>query len=294
VPESELVPDLDVERLSSILRDVRQGDLLDIAKVTFLWSPDAPSHPSEVEGVDHEEPVMTEEMRLATGLCVVASQDCDIRRLPDIEPYIVLCPVHEASESEYRRAADGTSVRLFAYPQLEGHEGKKLVVDGRFIQSIEKTAVLSDHIQRTACPLSEPARTRLREWLGRRLGRDVYPEEVVRSVVAPVTKGLARARELDQEGVFPCILWMGLRWTPGKPYCSLLLLTDPMLRERNSVGAHELDLMLNRLRKALNHFFAKAGGDYTIIANIHDADTVRASDVFEFHEIAIDLDGPGI
>lgn len=292
--ESELVPDLDIEELKSVLKTVRQGDLLDIPKITFLWSPDAPSHPSEVEGVEHEEPVMTEEMTLPVGMCVIVSQDCDIRRLPDIEPYLLVCPVYEADEKGYKVASDGMSVRFFAYPQIEGFEDKRIVVDGRMIQSIEKTALLSSHIKRMPCPLTEPSRVKLRGWLGRRLGRDVYPDEIVRSVIDPVEQALKRARGTDAEDVFPCVAWVGVRWTSGKSYCSLLLLTDPALRAKHKVEGPQLELMIGRLRKALNHFAAKAGGDYTIMAIVHDASAVPASDMLEYYELHPDLDSAEI
>jgi hypothetical protein len=290
VADSELVPDVDVNELRSLLKTVRQGDLLDIPKMTFLWSPDAPSHPTEVEGVEHEEPVMTAEMRLSVPLCVIVSQDCDIRLLPDIEPYILVCPVHEASNDEYKVASEGMSVRFFAYPEIEGHEGTQLVVDGRMIQSIEKTALLSSHIKRIPCPHTEPSRVKLRGWLGRRLGRDAFPDEIVRRVIEPVEQALKRARKQDVENVFPSVIWTGLRWTSGKSYCSLLLLTDPALREKHNVGEPQLDLMIKRLRKALAHFTAKAGGEYTVQANVHDATEVDASQMLECYELYPDLE----
>ena len=174
--DPELVPDIDPAELKAVLRTVNQGDLLDIAKLVFLWSPDAPSHPSEVAGVPHEEPVMTEEMRLPSGLCAVVSQDCDIRQLPDIEPYLLVCPLTEVDDKTYKEAADGMSVRYFAYPAVEDHEHMQLAADGRMIQSIEKTALLSAHVKRFDCPLTAPKRTEFRAWLGRRLGRDAFPD----------------------------------------------------------------------------------------------------------------------
>ncbi len=288
--DPELVPDIDPAELKAVLRTVNQGDLLDIAKVVFLWSPDAPSHPSEVAGVPHEEPVMTEEMRLPSGLCAVVSQDCDIRQLPDIEPYVLVCPLTEVEDKTYKEAADGMSVRYFAYPAVEDHEHMQLAADGRMIQSIEKTALLSAHVKRFECPLTAPKRTEFRAWLGRRLGRDAFPDEVVRQVVNPIERAVKRAREKDVENVFSCVIWTGLRWTPGKPYCSLVLLTDPALRAQYGVEAEQLELMLGRLRKALNHFVGKAGSDYSVVANTHDATEVSASVLLEHYELALDLD----
>lgn len=287
--DPELVPEIDPAELKALLRTVYQGDLLDIGKIVFLWSPDAPSHPSEVEGIPHEEPLMTEEMRLPSGLCAIVSQDCDIRQLPDVDPYILVAPLTEVDETTYRDASNGTSVRYYAYPAIEDREHMQLAIDARMIQSVEKTALLSSHIQRTPCPLSEPKRVHLRGWLGRRLGRDAFPDEVQRQVVDPIAQAIKRAREKDVEKVFPCVIWMGLRWTPGKRYCSLLFLTDPALRAQQGVERAQIDRMLGRLHKALNHFVGKAGS-YTVLANSHDATEVRASDVLEHYELTPDLD----
>src|SRR6266516_6270475 len=95
-----------------------------------------------------------------------------------------------------------------------------------------------------------------------------------------------RAREKDVENVFSCVIWTGLRWTPGKPYCSLVLLTDPALRAQHGVEAEQLELMLGRLRKALNHFVGKAGSDYSVVANTHDATEVSASVLLEHYDLA--------
>ena len=64
---------------------------------------------------------------------------------------------------------------------------------------------------------------------------DAYPDEIVRRVVEPIDKALGRARQQDQENVFQCAIWFGLRWTSGKNYCSLMLLTDPTLRAKHKV-----------------------------------------------------------
>jgi hypothetical protein len=287
--ESELVPEIDSDELRAVLRTVSQGDLLDVGKMVFLWSPDAPSHPSEVAGVPHEEPLMSEEIRLSSGLCAIVGQDCDIRRLPDVEPYLLVCPLSEADDKIYKEASDDMSVRYFAYPQIEDHEHQQLAVDARMIQSVEKTALLSSHVNRLPCPLSGPRRTAFRNWIGRRLGRDAFPDEVVKQVVEPIEQAIKRAREKDAENVFPCVIWTGLRWTPGKTYCSLLLLTDPALRAQQGVDAEQVDLMLGRLRKALNHFVGKAG-DYSVIANARDATEASAATMLEHYELALDLD----
>lgn len=288
--EPEVVPDIDPAELKTLLRQVRQGDLLDIAKVVFLYSPDAPSHPSEVEGVPHVEPMITQEMQLESGRCVIVSQDCDIRQMPNVEPHVMVCPLREVDDKMFKEATDGVSARYFAYPPIDEYEHLRLVVDGRTIQSIEKTALLSPHLKRIQCPLSEARRTDLRIWLGQRLGRDAYPDEILRQIVRPIERAVKRAREQDVEGVFGTIVWMGLRWTPGKSYSSLLLLTDPARRAKANVDKPQLELMLKRLRAALGHFFKKAGSDYMLFANVHDATEIPAAVLLEHYELSLDLD----
>ena len=49
--------------------------------------------------------------------------------------------------------------------------------------------------------------------------------------------------------------------------------------------------MLNRLRKALQYFAAKAGGEYTIIPVVQDATEVQAAEMLSYYEFVPDLDG---
>lgn len=285
----ELSPDLDPAALGTLLKDLHQGDVLDVAKSVRLYSPDAPSYPSELEGIPHEEPVMTMETTLASGLCVIVSQDCDLRRMPDTEPYVIIAPLTEVDDERYREAADGVSTRFFAYPELEGREAKQLVVDMRVLSSLEKTALLSPHIARIPCPLSAPKRERLRDFLGDRFGRSAFPDEIDRQVIKPIEQALKRVRQNDAfAGVFAAVTWIGLDWTPGKSYCGLLLLTDPSLRERHQVSDQDVAAVKNRLGKALNHF--ARDGDYAVLPNIHDVTEVAAAEVLSHDEIAFEVE----
>ncbi len=279
---------VDAAALDQLLRSLRQGDVLEIGKLVTLWSPDSPAYPREVEGVPHEEPVMAREGRLASGLCVVVSQDCDLARDPSVEQYVVVAPLTRVDDKAYALSNGVMSVRLFAYPPLPGRADEQLVVDGRVLQSIEKLALLSPHIRRIECPLSEPRRAALGGWLGRRLGRTAFPDEIVTQVSRPIDRAVAQiVAKQPFDRAFACVIWTGLRWTPGRPNCSLLLLTDPGLREQHKVHASEVEGLTRAVRKALNH--AARGGDYTINANVLDASEVSAADLLEYHEIALDI-----
>lgn len=281
---------LDSGDLDALLKELRQGDIVDVAKSVRLYSPDAPTYPDEVEHVPHEEPVMTMETRIPSGLCAIVSQDCDLSRTPDIEPYVLVAPLSQVADKTYREAADGLSSRFFAYPRIDGHEDKhQLVVDMRVVSSLEKTALLSTHVERLACPLSEPRRDDLREFLGRRLGRHAFPDEIVRQVVEPIERALARAHDKDHlAGSFASVAFIGLSWTPGKTYCSLLILLDPSLRERNKVTEEDVASLLKQLNKPLAHFARE--GDYSIVANVHDVTEVAAVEVLSHEEIILEVD----
>lgn len=281
---------IDLDALQQLLKLLCQGDVVDVAKTVRLYSPDAPSYPEEVAGIPREEPVMTMENRLPSGLSVIISQDCDLRRMPDLEPFMLLAPLTTVGEQTYAEAADGMSIRYFAYPPVEGHQDKeRLVVDMRVVCSLEKTALLSPHIARIDCPLSAARRQSLRLWLGDRFAREAFPDDIGRQVITPIEQAIKRVREKpDFAGVWTSLVWVGLDWTPGKSYVSLLLLSDTARREASGIGAQQLDVAKKRLQKALNHFAGK--GDYTVIANIHDTDSVSAVEVLSHAELPLDLE----
>jgi hypothetical protein len=282
-------PEVDREALDGLLASLAQGDVLDVGKIVVLWSPDSPSHPAEVADVQHDEPVMTRETHLSTGLSVIVSQDCDLARDPAIEPYVVLAPLTAVDERVYAEAERGMSARYFAYPDFEGHADHHLVLDARVIQSLEKLALLSPHIERRVCPLSEPRKARLREWLGQRFGRTAFPDEIVRQVIDPIDRAVKQVRAKEPfNRTLACVIYVGLRWTPGKAYCSLLLLSDPSLREHHKVGESEVTGCRNALGKALNQHARR--GDYTIVPTIHDATEVAAAELLQHHELQLDLD----
>lgn len=286
----ELLPDVDPDALKALLKDLQQGDVLDVAKSVRLYSPDVPSYPHEVEGVPHEEPVMTMETTLPSRLCVIISQNCDLRREPNLEPYVVVAPLTEADPKTYREAADGLTPRFFAYPRIEGREDKeRLVVDMRVLSSLEKCALLSSHIERIACPLSGPKQEQLREFVGNRFGRPPFPDEIVRQVIEPIESALARLHEKEHFApTFASLSFIGLSWTPGKSYCSLMLLTDPSQRERYKVTDDDVSNFLKHLRKQLVHF--TGNGDYNVTANVHDVTEVGATEVLSHEEIAFEID----
>ena len=254
---------VDRDTLDQLVKVLHQGDVVDVAKTVRFYSPDAPTWPEEVAGIPHEEPVMTMETRHQSGLSVIITQDCDLRRDIAAEPYVILAPLTEVDADRYEQAGNGQSTRFFAYPAIDGHGDKQnLVIDMRVLSSLEKTALLSSHIERVECPLSPPGRERLRLFVGDRFGRVPLPDDIVRQVVVPVERALKRVTEnATAAGMLAATVFYGLQWTPGRQYISVLLLTDPGRRERFKLGEQELGGAIKRLRKALAHFARNSDSD---------------------------------
>jgi hypothetical protein len=231
---------------------------------------------------------MTRETLSASGLCAIVSQDCDLARGLNAEPYVMIAPLSELSGTDWEAASGRRSTRYFAYPGVPGHQGRQLALDLRVVQSIEKAALLSPHVRRTPCPLTEPRRGELRTWLGARFGRFAFPNEVVRQVLDPIDTALARLGANPQcARALPTIVYYGLRWVPGQRSCSLLLVTDPALRERQKVHDADLAPFHKALQKAVNH--AARNGDHTIACHVHDAETVSARDLLEHAQVLPDV-----
>lgn len=284
--ERDAVSGVSREQLEELITTLRQGDLLDGGKLTTLFSPDASTYPQEVGAAPRDEPLVTMEIRLDTDLCAVVSQDCDLRRLPDKEPYVVLAPMSQVSNEDYRTASAGLSARFFAYPPI--NDLKNLVLDLRAVMSVEKIALTSQYVRRTPCPLDTPTRADLREWLGRRFGRVAYPDEIEDLVVKPIMQAIKRTREKDAHDVFRSFVYYGLRYMPGNAYVSLLILFDPARIAKLGVNEDEFKMNCERFGKALDRW--TKNGPYSVILNIHSMHERPATDILEHEALAIEID----
>ena len=287
--ESDLAPQIDLDELKTVIKATRQGDLLDVGKLVVLFSPDAPLHADEIEGVPHEEPLMTRETRLQPGICAIVSQTCDIQRLPDIEPYIVVAPLLNVSDKIYDDAVRGLSTRYFAYPPVEGWD-ERFVLNLRVVQSIEKAALVSPHVKKLPTPLSDVQRENLRTFMAARFGRPAFPDEVVRQVIEPIERAVHFVTKTPEGArVLAAAEFFGLRWTPGKSHCSVLVLLDPSKRVQHKANDPEVAAAQKQMQKKLHEYASK--GDYTIKPYFRDADTLAASELLQHHELSISIDG---
>lgn len=291
--EGEVELDVDPFEFEGALKKFRQGDVLDVARMAWLFSPDHPLNPDEEE-VDAGEPVVVQGRLSSSGLAVIVSQTCDIWRLPDVEPFLTLCSLVELDEGRYAEAQQGLSVRYFPYPEIPGHEGKeRLAVDGRLFFSLEKPALLSNHIEHLECPLPGPRRGALRTFLAQRLGRPDLPDEIIEHLVGPVEQAVKRIHGNGGfERFFASVIYYGIAWTPGAAGASVLVLTSQARRQKNKVSDDDVIAAHKRLRAALGHWMRDS--PYEAEIQIHDADLVPAVEVLRHVDLRLDLEGANL
>jgi hypothetical protein len=283
--------DVDLEQIREGLGQFRQGDVLDVGKLTWLYSPDSPNHPHLIEGVPADEPVMTQEVRTESRLAAIVSQTCDLRQLPDVDQWVLLAPLQPLAEDDYRDALHGRSVRFFSYPTIPGHkEQERLALDARIIVPLEKMALLSKHIEHIRGLLSEPRRDQLSTFLGNRLGRRAFSDEITNQLIRPLEAGIKRvARNQGFRGFFDSVVYFGVEWTPGKAGASLLALTSQHKREVNKVNQGDVEAVHKRLQDSVTHRLQRSSYEATVY--IRDAEEAQAVEILARHQLFPDLHG---
>ena len=114
------------------------------------------------------------------------TQECDVLKPPDEFPIVEFALVFETSSEAVLREADSlTSARYFRLGDPEA-EAPVSVLDFRFRTQAEK-GFLIEHSPDNALvmEMSGPRRSTLREWLGRRLGREAVSDDDTRLIVEP-------------------------------------------------------------------------------------------------------------
>jgi hypothetical protein len=124
----------------------------------------------------------------AIGWYAIISQDCDIVRDVGDEPCLQVCPLGYVTEERWSDLRHGPySPREFPYPDEEMAPlpaGKKLVLDARFVTSVDKTTLLHPSVQALR-PLTAPQKERLAAWIGRRFARHAHADEINDNVLRP-------------------------------------------------------------------------------------------------------------
>lgn len=125
------------------------------------------------------------------------TQECDVLKPPDEFPIVELALVLETSSDAVIREADSlTSARYFRLGDPEAGPPAS-VLDYRFRAQADK-GILVEHDPDNALlsAMSEPRRNLLREWLGRRLGREAVSDDDTQLLVEPIR---AEWKKLSEE-----------------------------------------------------------------------------------------------
>jgi hypothetical protein len=275
---------LDPAELARLLDSLRQGEVLRLDKLPRLLSPQYALTEEELRGAPRDEPLISAELPLDPALVVIVSQDCDLVRPVDREPYIQLAALTRVEQGLHDEIVRFGSARFFPYPAVDGES--VLVVDARVIATIEKPALLSDQIKRFGCPLTEPQRSQLRGWLGSRFARVAFPDEIAEVVVLSIQRAVEKlADDANFKRALTSVYFAGLRYTEGIGQCSLLLLFDTAACERLSVD----EQLLESLRKKLQGRVANGVKDsgYSVTVTLAPADEVSAADMLGHHQLPL-------
>lgn len=222
---------------------------------------------------------------------MIISQTCDLWQTPDIDQWVLLCPLSPLEAEDYDDALYGRSVRFFSYPPIEGREElERLALDARVIVSLEKMALFSDHVKHVPTPLSEPRRSELSTFLGDRLGRHAFPDEVNEQLIGPIVEGLKRVvRKSSYRSYFDSVVYFGVEWTPGKAAASLLVLTSAHKRQLRKVNENDVGTIHKRLGDAIAHRLRES--PYEVSVHLRDVEETRAVEILRRYELRPDLHG---
>jgi hypothetical protein len=275
---------IDPKELARLLDSLRQGEVLRLGKLPRLLSPEYALTDEELRGAPRDEPVISAQLPLDPALVVVVSQDCDLVRPLDREPYLQLAPLTRVEQGLYDEVVRFGSARFFPYPSVG--EEEPLVVDVRVVATIEKPALLSDQIERLGCPLTEPQRSRLRAWLGSRFARVAFPDEIAELVVLPIQQAADKlAEDANFRRAFATVYFTGLRYTEGIGQCSLLLLVDAAACARLSVDEQLLGSLQKKLYGRVGTAVKETG--YSVAVTVSSAAEVSAADMLSHHQLPL-------
>ena len=246
MPDEQEPAHIEAADLERLLDTLRQGDVLRLESIPALLAPDYSLYPEELEGAPRDEALVTASLESPTGLGILVSQDCELGKRPANEAWLTVAPLKQVDDDTYKRASRGRSTRYFAYPEVEGKGN--LAVDVGLLVTVEKAALASPRVDLMKCPLDGPRREQLRRFLGRRLGRYAFPNEIQRAVVDKIANGLDKlAKDSNFERVLNSAIFYGLRYTEENAHYSFLVLLDPALLVANKADDGLVDATKKRL-----------------------------------------------
>lgn len=286
MPDEQALAHLDPAELERLLDTLRQGDVIRLESIPALLAPDYSLYPEELEGAPRDEVLVTASLESATGFGVLVSQDCELARVPAYEGWLTAAPLKKVDADTYKRALQGRSTRYFAYPEIEGKTN--LAVDAGMLMTVEKTALMSPRIDRIECPLTGPKREDLRRWLGRRLGRYAFPNEIQRAVVDKIVAALDKiGKDANFERVLKSAVFYGLRYTEENAHYSFLVLLDSARLVANNAD----DKLIETTQKKLFGTLAAASKDSDYSPEVEFVD---ANDFPSSRLLAYSLFDPGL
>jgi hypothetical protein len=135
---------------------------------------------------------------LGDEFAVIVSQDCDIAREPELEPFVEAMAARWTDDKgELHRASTNATRRfLLGYRDLNGvQEG--LIVDATRKLQIAKKVLLERFPLNDAPTISASRAERFPRWLAARYNRPAIPDPVVRAVQKPVVDAISRLGATD-------------------------------------------------------------------------------------------------
>lgn len=145
-------------------------------------------------------PYVYERPSKASDRYALITQECDVLKPPDEFPIVEFALVFETSTDAVIREADTlTSARYFRLGDPEA-EPPVSILDYRFRAQADKGVLVAYDADNTlVSEMSETRQAVLREWLGRRLGREAVSDDDSELIVEPVRSAWKRLSEETPE-----------------------------------------------------------------------------------------------
>jgi hypothetical protein len=262
------------------LDTLRQGDALRIALL-----------PAAVIHEDGGTATLgAEDIELRTGLALVISQECDIVAGDTTEPWIMVAPVEDVGVDLYQRSWSGRlSPRLFALPPFADltYPAVNLVL----VAAVQKRLLVDDVVEAVPVPFEPADRRRLREWLGRRLGRHAFPDHLEDHLLRPLRRRLAKRYDSNQEDgpLVRAIEGVWIATAEDGASVEVLLVVEPGTRAISQLDDEsKIDAAAKLLMRPLYKKANEAG--YRVQPRVAEPGEITAYDLlYRYNEIELDL-----